>query len=183
MAYGAARLIFHDGDVLLVSGMGPVSVFLRVATGSDFSHVGMLIQFEGGWWVAEMKEGEGFQMVPASQWVHGYLKGKAMVWHGEAPAAIRGAIQIHEAALRMRAKDEKKPVRYGWTSLPLVWISHLLGRRIPTATKVCSTFVGACWAAAGFRWSKTPTPGVVARECSRMTRLCKDFNQNMEDAA
>ena len=153
IAYSDIRPDLRTGDVCLASGRGLFQRIVRIFTGETANHVGLIV-VDDGVWVAEMREGLGFQWVPLSQWLserHGQR-----CWIGYAPPPVRGNEDVVKFAHYAR---DKRPA-YGWRTLLRVWWSQITGRPVPGSGWVCSTFVADAWRFAGFRdFDSLPDPG------------------------
>ena len=166
MTYQELRQVAMTGDVLLVRG----NLLVRMLTAESYSHVALLLwEEQGGLWVYEFVEGKGYQSMPASQWFAA-RRGQE-IYHGEAPETVHAMPwQVVTAARAYR--DRRFAKRYGWLSLAKVWISQLIGCRVPVRMRVCSTFVQECWEAAGYDGLKrTADPGDIAMECDTLHRI------------
>ena len=168
MDYSALRQMAASGDVLIVRG----GRLIRILTAESFSHVALLVWEAdcGGLWVYEFVETGGYQAMPFSQWLA--LREGQAVFYGQAPDIVRAhPALVVEAAHAYRAKH---PLRrwYGWLSLPKVWLSQLIGRRVPVRTTVCSTFVQHIWERAGYDcMGRTADPGDIAMECNHLIKI------------
>jgi hypothetical protein len=143
----------HNGDVLLVEGRGLIGTGIRMLTGQQFSHVAMLLWLDDATlWVVEMKEGLGYRITPASQWVPEKCDG-ARLYFGRAPLKVTAAPDlVRTTALQYRGH------RYSYWTLATTWVSQILRRPLPNGL-VCSTFVQRVWAACGVRFLQTADPG------------------------
>lgn len=155
MIYSEMRLSAKTGDLLLVKGKGFFSQMVRVVTGESISHVALLFWLDGGLFVAEMIEDNGYQILPASQWFPGaagpVLFGCAPKVVQDCPKTILGTIA--------RYRDDKKRQRYGYLSLLKVWWAQITGKQIKVHQRVCSTFVQDVWEQCGFHFQQTADPG------------------------
>lgn len=156
----------RHGDVFLVQGRGLVSWLIRVLTGESITHVAVILRpgnnslMSGdGLWVAEMREFKGYQLVPARKWVSKALK-QGRLWYGVAPEIVRGNGTTVE---RVAVSSQHQP--YSYRTLFRVWLSQLIGRKVPGAL-VCSTFVQKVWEACGVQFEKTADPGDIWAKCS-----------------
>ncbi|HMM59450.1 MAG TPA: hypothetical protein PKC25_04875, partial [Candidatus Rifleibacterium sp.] len=86
MIYSDLREIAKTGDIILLGGTGVVSRIIRVLTGQSISHVAALFWLDGGLFIAEMVEGVGYQIVPASQRLSAM---KGIVYFGQAPKVVQ----------------------------------------------------------------------------------------------
>ena len=154
MNYSEMRLAAKTGDILLVEGKGFFSRLVRVVTGESISHVALLFWLDGGLFVAEMIEGKGYQILPASQW----FPAAGPVLFGCAPQVVQ---DLPKTILRTIAKyrDNKKQQRYGYCSLLKVWWAQVTGKQIKVHQRVCSTFVQDVWEQCGFHFKQTADPG------------------------
>lgn len=132
MKYDEIRSQLASGDVLLCKRRGIVSILIRVGTAETFNHAAMIIRQHGGVFVVEMREGKGWQMMPASEWME--VNKKAEVYWGKAPLLVRGSYCIEDYALKARG------TRYSYWTLFTVWLSQLFNKKT-IADMVCSTFV------------------------------------------
>ena len=162
MNYNQMRTTALTGDVLLVEGRSFFSRFIRVVTGQNFSHVAMLMWLGDGLYVAEMAEGKGFVITPASQWTQssGYL------YYGRAPSEVsENHVKARTAILELRGK------KYGYMSLFKVWISQLTGKAGNNKQLVCSTAVQHVWEQCGYQFDQIPDPGDFARLCDYISKV------------
>lgn len=167
MNYEELRRCARSGDALLVSGKGFFSRIIRIATATNISHVAMLVWISDTLWVAEMKEGRGYTLTPASIWVLDATE-SATVYYGKAPAVVRNnGERVTERALHYRNR------KYGWLSLSRVWLGQFFRGYRKTLTIVCSTFVGRVWnEASGHNlFSKIPTPGDIFNLCTPIRKI------------
>lgn len=166
MTYDEMRQKAVTGDVILVRG----NRFVRVFTAESVSHVAVLVWMpdDGGLWVFEFVESEGYLSMPASQWFH-KRRGQA-IYHGIAPDRVhRFPQEVFTAATRYRDSSTASR-RYGWLSLVTVWVSQLVRRRLPVRGRVCSTFAQEVWEATGWiGFSRTADPGDFIEVCQRLT--------------
>lgn len=158
ITYDEARRVAQTGDVLLVEGRGWIGTAIRVLTGQQYSHVALCVWLDGGLWVAEMLEGVGFRLTPASQWTR---KTSDKMSLGVAQDAVHADSQlIANAIMQARAN----PPDYSYWSLVTVWLSQILRRPLP-AGRVCSTLVQRVWELSGLEFDETADPGNIARAC------------------
>lgn len=165
MRYTEMRSIAKTGDLLLVEGKSWFSRLIRAVTGQQFSHVAMLIwlgEKERGLYVAEMKEGDGFKITPASQWT----QSSGHLYFGMSPEYFNNRQDdIAEAILSLRGQP------YGYASLFSVWLSQFTEKNNDNRRYVCSTAVQFAWEAAGYTFHQTPDPGDYARLCDYISKL------------
>jgi hypothetical protein len=157
MNYTDARETAETGDILLVEGRGWVGKVIRALTGQQFSHVAILLHAFDGLWVAEMREGRGFLITPASQWTR---ESRDQVYLGMAPLDRAARVRVGEAIVGARLW----PHRYSYWSLLTIWIAQVLRIRTPAAL-VCSTFVQRCWEHGGVAFPRPADPGDLAPLC------------------
>lgn len=150
--YASIRPRIKTGDVFLVEGKGLVGKMIRVLTAQQYSHVAMCAWIDAGLWVAEMREGVGFQMQPASQWM---AQNKYQCYWGEAPESVHA---VPDVIIDFVMKSRAENLSYSYVTLLLVWLSQILGRPLPVGN-VCSTWVAAAWKMAGVAMGKSPDPG------------------------
>lgn len=74
LTYGDARAGFVDGDVLLFRGRGPMSRTIRLLTSSPYSHVGLVMLYEGRVYCVEAV-GKGVRLILMSEVVRQYHGG------------------------------------------------------------------------------------------------------------
>lgn len=141
--YASIRPFIKNGDVLGVKSRGAVAWSIRGLTGESLNHVAMLVRIEGGVWVAEMLEGTGYRLTPASQWMS--ERASDQVFWIQAPGMVRGKAKILDYVLQSRAK----PPRYSYWTLISVWWSQLRNRRT-RGLMVCSTWVERAWSFVGY---------------------------------
>jgi hypothetical protein len=161
MTYSEMRQLAQTGDVLLVEGKGFFSKMVRVVTGESISHVALLFWLDGGLFVAEMIEGKGYQIMPASQW---FPRAAGPVLFGAAPVSVqsRGDTIL---AIIASYRDTKKKQRYGYLSLLKVWWAQITGQQIKVHQRVCSTFVQDVWEQCGFHFAQLADPGDYLALC------------------
>lgn len=143
--YQLVRDGIETGDVLMVKARGIISRIIRAVTGESYNHVAMLVSNPSGVFVIEMREGKGWLMKPASQWMKEQVKSE--VFWGKAPYTIRGSACVEVEALSHRGKP------YSYWTLITVWIGQFTKRKHP-GNLVCSTFIQACWKKCGYIMSK-----------------------------
>lgn len=91
-SYTRARPEFTDGDVLLFRGRGPMSRMIRTLTTSPYSHVGLVMRFEGHVYCVEAV-GKGVRLILMSEAVRQYHGGIDYYRLREAtPEQRRGAL-------------------------------------------------------------------------------------------
>jgi len=163
MRYEDVRYKMASGDVLFCKRRGIISVLIRVATAETFNHVGLILRTHKGVFVVEMREGVGWQMMPASQWME--ANKKAEVFWGKAPALIRGSYCVEDYALRARGK------RYSYWSLLSVWWSQIWNRKTKS-NLVCSTFVQRVYEKCGdTKYNKSFDPSDVMGVVSDVNKI------------
>lgn len=159
MTYKDFLLNAQTGDILATC----TNIFVRVTTGESYSHVAMLVWIKGELFVAEQHELHGFRVIPITEWV----EGKEQFTFGQAPEGIRGNIKL---VLEVKNYPKKRPTRYGWFVLLLVWLSQVTGIKFPRIHDVCSTFLAIMWDSLQPTFSGNPDPGTVVRKsCNRNT--------------
>lgn len=90
--YSQARAEFTDGDVLLFRGRGPMSRAIRFLTASPYSHVGLVLLFEGRVYCVEAV-GKGVRLILMSEAVRQYHGGIDYYrLHDVTPEQRRGAL-------------------------------------------------------------------------------------------
>lgn len=151
----------------MVKRRGIVSVLIRVFTAESYNHVAMLLNDpETGAFVVEMREGKGFQLMPASQWMQ--KNKKSVIMWGKSP--LRGDVEmIHDCVQRNAMKHRE--ANYSYISLLSVWWSQLTRRKVPHGL-VCSTFVQRVWRACGYDLgNKAADPSDFAEHVLFMTQV------------
>lgn len=157
----------RTGDQLATSS----NTFIRMMSGESYSHVATLywddqapgvrrclLVFE----TAGLKG--GFRIVPFAQWINEHAKKE--ISYGVAPDIV--SAHAREVGERMRRyRDEGKHL-YGWTSLPLVLLSQVTGKKYGQWHRVCSTLSQYFWNASGWKLGHLADPGDIMRSC-RMT--------------
>lgn len=167
MLYSGIREIAKTGDLLLVNGDTFVSKLIRYFTEESFSHVAMLFWLDKNLFVAEMIEGVGFRISPASQWVN--LVG-GEIYYGESPSEVNcDELIIDKKILSYRADLKKQ--EYGYLSLILIYISQYTGLKVNSAKKVCSTFVQDIWESCGVKFDRMSDPGDFEDFCTKIIKL------------
>ena len=167
MTYEDVRKRAQSGDLVLLEGNGFVSKAIRVLTGQSISHVAMLVWLHDGLFIAEMTEGNGYQLTPASQRV-GSMAG--IIYYGEAPKVVQakpGCI-VEQVSLY---RADKKRQRYGYLSLVKIWWAQLWHKSYTPARKVCSTFVQETWEKCGYHFAQTADPGDFVGICQYVARI------------
>jgi hypothetical protein len=66
-----------EGDLLFMQSQGSLTPAIKEATGSDWTHVGLLLKFEGEWIVLEASD--GVEITPLVNFVYRYNKGSVLV--------------------------------------------------------------------------------------------------------
>lgn len=164
--YQDARPDLRSGDVLMCKTRKRASIIIRALTAESINHVAMIvIAPDTGVWVAEMVEGEGFRLRPASLWIQEQA-GQVVLW-GMAPDPVRGHPALWDDCLATREQDPE----YSWRTLIRVWWSQLT-RRPVKGWLVCSTWVQARWVARGYAWSsRLADPGDFLEESGTIQRI------------
>ena len=161
--YYDARKEMQTGDVLMVKASGFISRIVRVFTGESINHIAMIIRNPTGVFVVEMREGAGWLLTPASQWME-KQKGTIILF-GQAPEVIRGSACNEIEAMLARGKG------YSYLTLIMVWISQLIRRPVPNGL-VCSTFIQKIWSKCGYKMSKLAAdPGDFMEHATRITAI------------
>lgn len=167
MTYPELRAKAKSGDVILLEGNGFVSKIIRAATGQSISHIAVLVWLADGLFIAEMVEGVGFQLSPASQRIPA-LKG--IVYFGAAPKVVQDQHgKVVQCVIGYRA--DKKKQKYGYASLLKVWWAQLWHKEYKTRQKVCSTFVQEIWECCGFNFAQTADPGDYVGLCQYISKV------------
>jgi len=144
VCYSDIRADMRDGDVLGVKARGLVAWTIRGLTGESLNHVAMLVWIDDGLWVGEMREGVGYRLVPASQWMA--ERADDLVFWIQAPEPVSGSRAVHDYVLRTRVESP----RYSYLTLISVWWSQVRNIRTP-GRLVCSTWAQRGWMSAGYR--------------------------------
>lgn len=161
--YKDARHEMMSGDILMVKATGFVSRFIRVLTGESINHVALVLHQPHGVFVVEMREGKGWQMMPASQWMEAQAK-NVVLW-GKMPTNKRGAYCFESYAMKQRDRN------YSYWTLLTVWLSQLT-RRTQHGNLVCSTFVQRCWAKCEYHmFPRLADPGDFLEHAQEITRV------------
>jgi hypothetical protein len=161
--YPEVRHRIQSGDILLCSGSSPWSRLIQRATGSRWSHVGIL------YWVTAMDrlivlesvESRGVQIAPVSQYVSNYNE-------TDAPYPGRIFLARHLATTALGAVDwvrfgqftlDAQLKRYNTRELGAIAFALVFGDRDADGTPepdaltakryICSEFAAACLQAAG----------------------------------
>jgi len=164
--YEEIRGQIKTGDIVLVKGDGVIGKIIRALTAESYSHVALFLWLDGGLWIAEMREGVGFNMQPASQWFDN-SKDSCMV--GFAPEPVR---VVPDLIIDFVMKSRADKLRYSYFTLFTVWLSQLIGRVLP-AGNVCSTWVEKAWRLGGLSIIGTPDPGDFAQHCTDLKPIRK----------
>jgi hypothetical protein len=163
ITYDHIRDTIQSGDVMLCKSSAPVSMAIRVLTGESWNHVALCVWIEYGLWIAEMREGSGYRLVPASEWM---MEQTGQVWLGIAPHMDREDILPYVLHTRSRMP------KYGWRTLLRVWWSTVRNRRIAGREPVCSTFAQNAWEEAGYSdFTRLASPGIISEHCRGLFRL------------
>jgi hypothetical protein len=167
MTYADVRDSVRTGDIFLVEGRRAFSWVIRILLGQQFSHVALAWWWNDGLYIAEMVEGTGFQIMPASQWV---TQQGGKIFLGVAPKVVQdNAPKVVDFINATRA--DKKKQSYGYLSLLMVAAGQIFQKNVPTHSKVCSTFVQAGWQAAGYQCDETESPGGLIEHVQSITPL------------
>lgn len=167
MGYLQCRTHIKTGDAL-ITRKGRV---IRFLTGESYNHVALFAWLApDSLWVYEFTQKYGYRALPASAWLD-ERRGEMVYWGAAPPSVTDNAAKIVETVLSYRDKD-RHDRWYGWLSLPVVWFSQVINRRLPVHLKVCSTFVQEVWESAGYTgFRRTADPGDIAAHCLSLTRL------------
>jgi len=167
MTYAEVRERAKNGDVLLLEGSGFVSKFIRVFTGQSISHVAALVWLEDGLFIAEMIEGTGYQLKPASERIKGY---KGIVYFGEAPKVIHDNPDCVKSKILAYRADKSKQ-EYGYFSLLSVWWAQIRHEQMKVKKKVCSTFIQEIWEGCGYKFKQLADPGDYVNLCQSIAKI------------
>lgn len=140
-------LPIQTGDLFLVDGGGNlVSSMIEVLTDGRFSHVGIFYRSaEGGLWVAEELQFEGFRATQAERRIKGE---PGMCFWGCSP--IQAQHRLDAATVINRYLDQRP--RYGYETLLLTLLADLGVKLDPLKVRpVCSTFAQLVLEAAGVK--------------------------------
>lgn len=151
----------------MVKRRGIVSVLIRVFTAESYNHVAMVLRDPNtGAFIVEMREGKGFQLMPASQWMQ-HNKKSVIMW-GKSP--LKGTPEeINECITRVAMRN--RYANYSYLSLLSVWWSQLTRRKVRSGL-VCSTFVQRAWRACGYDMgNKAADPADFAEHVVFMTQV------------
>jgi len=156
MNIAQVKALARSGDVFLVDGNSIVSEIIQVATHESFSHVAMSYKTIGELRVVEMIEGIGFRNLSFDEW---FPAMKGDVYFGKAPWDVRCQPRMLPAYLS-KYKPRNKKSRYGWFTLPLIWLAQKFNWNIRTDKEVCSTFVQDYWEMCGYKgFTRLADPG------------------------
>ena len=146
------------GDQLSTSS----NTFIRVMTGESYAHVATLFWDNGILSVFEtVGMRGGFRVVPFPRWIR--ENSHKEISFGVAPEIVhRHADLVGE---RMQEHRDNGPHIYGWTSLPLVWLSQITGKKYGQWHRVCSTLSQYFWNASGWKLGRLADPGDIMRSC------------------
>lgn len=185
MKYEGMREIAFTGDLIFHAGSSLGAKFLRVATASQYSHVGILLWKDGGLWICEMKPDTGYTMSPASDRILEMTK-TGTVRFGRAPdKLVRKAVERGLSKYRDGDPDRKKDPAYSLPAAVIVWLAQWAYPLVPArwgwaisllnaygrTQYVCSTFVQAIWNEGGVVLDKLADPEDLARETEVLTRI------------
>lgn len=170
MNYEDLRKNAGTGDILLQAGTGLASRMIRVFTGSQYSHVALLVWIDNGLFVSEVKPGTGYTLTPASQRIE-EMCNSGIVRYGKAPLDLNMRL-AREAIMKFRdgAEDRDLDPSYSYLSGFIIWISQLINRPLPHKF-VCSTYVQHIWAAGGIEFNRTADPEDFARYIENLWRV------------
>ena len=181
MNYATLRFSATTGDLILYAGTSLLSRLVRVSTGSQYSHVGLLLWKEDTLWFSEMKIGAGYTLSPASTHLK-ELTQTGVVRYSPAPAGMDSKV-AEKAILKYRdgGTREKDP-NYSLTGAVIVWMAQWIPSFVPSFIKapfesftrrrfVCSTYVQSIWEAAGVSFDKPADPEDLARMVETLTML------------
>jgi hypothetical protein len=100
MEMGELEPLLRDGDLVFQESRSSQSAALMAATGSRYTHVGLLERRDGGWWVLEAVS--PVKRTPLSDWVARGADGHAVVKRAQAvddPAALAAVLAVAAAWL------------------------------------------------------------------------------------
>ena len=163
--YRQIRANARNGDVLMVSGSGPISLMIRAATFSRMSHVALLLWIDEGLWVFEAKEFQGLRFMPASLYVKDAIDSNTGIYFGLAPYVVHTAGNIvYDTAMNYRKAS------YGYRALFSVLAAQLASRwfkgvKVDSDAVVCSILIQRVWEACGHDFSRLMSPGMFTDEC------------------
>lgn len=169
-AYSVVRNEIQSGDTVACKRRAWFSILIRIFTAESTNHTAVLLRDpEGGVWVTEMREGEGYQCVPASQWFAEQLSKKVSVTYCKAPQGTN-PLKARAKILKTRAEDP----RYGYFTLLLVHWSQILGIKFQGKYPVCSTYAQDVHEAADYEgYKKLCDPGDIEEHAPIKVKITK----------
>jgi len=178
--YEQIRKEAKDGDILLVSGSGAISLMIRAATFSKMSHVAVFLWIDSGLWVFEAKEFQGLRFVPASLYIKDQLDAGRNIYFGRAPKVVRESENmVYDTAMNYRNAS------YGYHALFTVLAAQIMSRyykgiEIDSDSVVCSILVQKIWEACGHEFPRLMSPGYFVDE-SDFTVKIKSMTADIGD--
>jgi cell wall-associated NlpC family hydrolase len=112
----------REGDIVFQGNPGAQSDAIRDATGSPFTHCGVVFRDEGEWWVIEAVQ--PVRSTPLNQWIARSLPGTYRAYRLKQPLAIEAAGRARAWARRQIGKNYDLKFRWDDGALycsELVW--------------------------------------------------------------
>ncbi len=138
-------------------------------TAESFSHSAIVLIEETEMYVVEVHETTGHTTKTLfDTWCKDY----ELLYLGIPEQCVRGNTEVVKEEIYKYLEQGKKKLKYGYWTLPLVWLSQITNRRYEHKLNVCSTMVAEIWRKVG--WSnnnKLADPGDLAKSCVALHRI------------
>lgn len=159
MIYADIRDRLQSGDTFACKRRGRISTFIRIFTAESANHIAVILRDpEGGVWVTEMREGQGYMITPASQWMHQTFARGTKITYCQAPEETS-----REAMRRQILKTRAIDPPYGYWTGVKVWWSQVRNRMTTAGDyPVCSTYAQQVHKAGGYSgYTRLADPGDI----------------------
>lgn len=131
--YSMARAQVDTGDVILLrGGWKPFQLITQLVTWSPYVHAGIVVELDGGMWVAELRAG-GFSLWPLSRYQEDN-------WDAfQCPVSDRAKVK------RLILQHVREGAAYDWVDLLIIAWEKFVGAKLvgyaDDEKKVCSSIV------------------------------------------
>jgi len=155
----------QTGDLLTTVS----SIWVRILTAESFSHSAIVLLEDNEIYVVEVHEDTGYTTkTEFEEWCKEY----ETVYLGIPEDCVRANREQVAIEIYKYLKRPEKSLKYGYWTLPLVWLSQLTKKRYTHKLNVCSTMVASIWRKVG--WTNNNSladPGDLARSCITLYRI------------